>query len=94
MSECPECHRPVWLSLGGMGGGLLADHETHCITRGDRWCRIAAAAYRRGCAAGMEEAVKVAKGHALAFCADCRWKSNEEIDWTEVDAEIERRKEE
>jgi hypothetical protein len=72
-----------------MGGGLLADHETHCITRGNRLCRIAAAAYRRGRAAGMDEAIKVAKMLASTSSTFIRGPF---VWWDNVDAEIERRK--
>ena len=85
MSECPDCHRPLWRA-----GSILRMQK--CTKLGGPLCQLAAAAYRLGRAAGMDEAVEVAKAHALAFCTDCRWKSGEEIDWTEVDAEIERRK--
>jgi hypothetical protein len=63
-----------------------------CTNRGGPICEIAAAAYQRGRLAGIYEGIALARAHALAFCVDCRWKSNDEIDWTEVDAEIARRK--
>ena len=50
-------------------------------------CPIARTAYLRG----LREGVEMARAKAIAFCEDCRWKSNEEIDWSEVEAEIERR---
>ena len=90
MTDCPECHRRV---------GRVSSVRTHattvarCANRGGPLCKVAAHAYRLGRAAGMDEAVEVAKAHALAFCTDCRWKSGEEIEWDAVDAEIARRKE-
>ena len=84
MSDCPECHRRV---------GRVSSVRTHattvarCANRGGTLCKIAAHAYRLGRAAGMDEAVGVAKGEA--------WPSQGRhtvVDWTEVDAEIERRK--
>jgi hypothetical protein len=62
-----------------------------CVATGNHSCTIVASAYRRGRAAGLDEAVEVAKREAYvvgAFFGE----SNASIDWTEVSAEIERRK--
>jgi hypothetical protein len=60
-----------------------------CTNEGGHICKIAGAAYRLGRAAGLDEAVEVAHAKAAigGVTGTLRF-----IDWTEVDAEIERRK--
>ena len=89
MTDCPECHRRV---------GRVSSVRTHattvarCANRGGPLCEIAAAAYQRGRAAGINEAVEVARDCVRLFGHNFGDGGRSEIDWTEVDAEIERRK--
>lgn len=82
MADCPECHRRV---------GRVSSVRTHattvarCANRGGPLCKVAAHAYRLGRAAGMDEAVEVAKREAYVTREGGVW-------FGAVDAEIERRK--
>ena len=87
MTDCPECHRRV---------GRESSVRTHattvarCANRGGPLCKVAAHAYRLGRAAGMDEAVEIAKGRLVQ--EHQHDDSYDLCDWTEVDAEIARRK--
>lgn len=87
--RCEKCGRLVPARYG-MGGSLSGDPETHCLNEGGRWCRIISDAYRRG----LREGVELAKGEAC-ITEDTHFVPGmghvHEIDWTDVDAELERR---
>lgn len=53
---CTFCGRPSWKSHGGMGGGILPDHENNCIQFKGHDCRIAHAGY----VSGLREGIRMA----------------------------------
>jgi hypothetical protein len=72
---CDLCGRPAWKSHGGMGGGIMPDHETHCLRRGGRDCRIAQAGREAGVEQGRRKmlwlmAVGLEMTCYLAGCAE------------------------
>jgi len=89
---CKNCGRQIWPA-----GALSAPHMVHCWQSGGHECEGYAAGYTRGRRDGIDEGVRIAKEHStLADMSERRLCSGDYdpfIDWSNVDAEAEKAKE-